>query len=73
MVAAPAFADSAANNGVNLLDDDNVSVLPVQVCNTGEVVPVLSHVVDLLGHSQSQSPNTNDCVNAPIVDHPTAG
>jgi hypothetical protein len=73
MVAAPAFADSAGNNGINVLNDDNVSVLPVQVCNNGEAVPVLSHVVDLFGHSQVHSPDTTNCVDAPIVDHPAVG
>lgn len=68
-LGAPAFADSHGDNGLNLLDDNNLSVLPIQVCNTGEIVPVLSDVVDLLGHPQSQSPDTNNCANAPIQDH----
>jgi hypothetical protein len=72
-LGAPAFADSTGNNGINLLDDDNLSVLPVQVCNNGEVVPVLSDVVDLSGHPQVHSPDTTNCSDAPIMDHPTIG
>jgi hypothetical protein len=62
-VASPAFADSANNNGVNVLDDNNASVLPIQACgnNIGALVGV---VIPIL------SPQTNACVNAPIVDHP---
>lgn len=58
-----AFADSADNDGVNLLDDNNVSAVPVQACGNnvgaaiGVVVPVLS-------------PQSSDCTNAPVVDHP---
>jgi hypothetical protein len=65
-IASPAFADSASNNGINALDDNNVSAVPVQACGNnvgvliGVVVPILS-------------PQVNKCVNAPIVDHPKAG
>ncbi|MER6990540.1 hypothetical protein ABT337_12980 [Saccharopolyspora hirsuta] len=58
-----AFADSADNNGINLLDDNNISAVPVQACGNnvgaaiGVVVPVLS-------------PQANNCLNAPVVDHP---
>ncbi|MBB5155358.1 hypothetical protein [Saccharopolyspora phatthalungensis] len=61
-----AFADSASNEGINLVDDNNASVAPVQLCGNnvgaavGVVVPVLS-------------PQANNCVNAPVVDHPKAG
>ncbi|MEV6228154.1 hypothetical protein AB0L88_09830 [Saccharopolyspora shandongensis] len=58
-----AFADSAENDGINAVDDNNISIAPVQACGNnvgaaiGVVVPVLS-------------PQANNCVNAPIVDHP---
>ncbi|MEV0049093.1 hypothetical protein AB0H34_01185 [Saccharopolyspora shandongensis] len=58
-----AFADSAENDGINAVDDNNISAVPVQACGNnvgaaiGVVVPVLS-------------PQANNCVNAPIVDHP---
>lgn len=62
-LGSTAFADTADNDGVNLLDDNNVSAVPVQACGNnvgaaiGVVVPVLS-------------PQSSDCVNAPVVDHP---
>lgn len=60
-IGSPAFADSADNDGVNLLNDDNVSVLPVQLC--GNDVAVLGAVADVA------SPENTECVNAPIGDH----
>ncbi|TDD56607.1 hypothetical protein [Saccharopolyspora elongata] len=60
---APAFADSADNDGINIGNDNNLSVLPIQLC--GNNIAVLGAVVPIL------SPQANDCVNAPIVDHPT--
>ncbi|GAB3285794.1 hypothetical protein [Parasphingorhabdus pacifica] len=63
MAGTPAIADSADNDGVNVGNDNNVSVLPVQAC--GNNVAVLGAVVPLL------SPQSNECVNAPIVDHPS--
>lgn len=62
-LGSTAFADTADNDGVNLLDDNNISAVPVQACGNnvgaaiGVVVPVLS-------------PQSSDCVNAPVVDHP---
>ncbi|MEV5539237.1 hypothetical protein AB0L13_20460 [Saccharopolyspora shandongensis] len=61
-ITSPAFADSANNNGINLLDDNNVSAVPVQLC--GNNVAVAGVVVPIA------SPQINNCVNAPIVDHP---
>ncbi|WP_207954674.1 hypothetical protein [Saccharopolyspora elongata] len=58
-----AFADSADNDGINAVNDNNVSAVPVQACGNnvgaaiGVVVPILS-------------PQANNCVNAPVVDHP---
>ncbi|MCA1189951.1 MULTISPECIES: hypothetical protein [unclassified Saccharopolyspora] len=64
MALAPiANADSADNDGVNLLDDNNISAVPVQLC--GNNVAVLGAVVPVL------SPQTSQCVNAPVVDHPS--
>ncbi|MEV0082308.1 hypothetical protein [Saccharopolyspora sp. NPDC050642] len=60
---APAFADSADNDGINIGNDNNLSALPIQLC--GNNIAVLGAVVPIL------SPQANDCVNAPIVDHPT--
>ncbi|MDI2028657.1 hypothetical protein QFW96_08550 [Saccharopolyspora sp. TS4A08] len=62
-LGSAAFADTADNDGVNLLDDNNISAVPVQACGNnvgaaiGVVVPVLS-------------PQSSECVNAPVVDHP---
>ncbi|GAA0513325.1 hypothetical protein GCM10011581_04000 [Saccharopolyspora subtropica] len=61
-VAPAAYADSADNDGINILNDNNISAVPVQLC--GNNVAVLGAVVPLL------SPQLNDCVNAPIADHP---
>lgn len=64
-MASPAFADSAGNEGVNALNDNNISAVPVQLCgnNVGALVGV---VVPLA------SPQTNECTNAPVVDHPSS-
>ncbi|GAB2659640.1 hypothetical protein GCM10027271_17920 [Saccharopolyspora gloriosae] len=65
MALAPiANADSADNDGVNVLNDNNISAVPVQLC--GNNVAVLGAVVPIL------SPQTSQCVNAPVVDHPSA-
>lgn len=63
-LGSTAFADSADNDGVNLLDDNNISAVPVQLCgnNVGAAVGIVIPVL---------SPQTNECVNAPIVDHPS--
>jgi hypothetical protein len=64
-VAPVANADSADNDGINALNDNNLSALPTQTC--GSNAAVSSTVVPLL------SPQPNECVNAPLVDHPKAG
>ncbi|KAA5837047.1 hypothetical protein ABT337_27460 [Saccharopolyspora hirsuta] len=61
-LAPVANADSADNDGINILNDNNASVLPIQAC--GNNVAVLGAVVPIL------SPQLNHCVNAPVVDHP---
>lgn len=60
---SPAFADSTDNDGVNILNDNNVSVAPIQAC--GNNVAVAGLTAPILSPSESQ------CVNAPIVDHPS--
>lgn len=66
---APAYADSANNNGVNLLNGNNVSVLPIQLCPNG-----FSGISDIvkIGSGSALSPQTINCVNAPVIDHPRA-
>ncbi|TDD93104.1 hypothetical protein E1202_00215 [Saccharopolyspora karakumensis] len=61
-LGSTAFADTADNDGVNLLDDNNISAVPVQAC--GNNVAVVGLTVPLL------SPQNAECVNAPVVDHP---
>lgn len=62
-MASPAFADSADNEGINVGNGNNASVVPVQACANnvgaaiGAAVPILS-------------PQHAKCVNAPVVDHP---
>lgn len=62
-VGSPAFADSYDNDGINVLNDNNVSILPIQAC--GNNVGVGALVIPIA------SPQTVECVNAPIVDHPS--
>ncbi|MDI2032858.1 hypothetical protein QFW96_29850 [Saccharopolyspora sp. TS4A08] len=62
-LAPMANADSSDNDGVNILNDNNVSAVPVQLC--GNNVAALGAVVPIA------SPNSSECVNAPIVDHPS--
>ncbi len=64
-LAPVANADSSDNDGVNVLNDNNVSVLPVQLC--GNNVAVVGAVIPIA------SPSHTQCVNAPILDHPSAG
>ncbi|GAA4612674.1 hypothetical protein [Saccharopolyspora hordei] len=64
-LAPVAYADSADNDGINVLNDNNISVLPVQAC--GNDIAVLGAVVPLL------APQGDTCVNAPVVDHPEVG
>ncbi len=62
-LAPVANADTYDNDGINILNDNNVSVLPIQAC--GNNVAVAGAVVPIL------SPQKAQCVNAPIVDHPS--
>jgi hypothetical protein len=65
-LGATAFADSADNDGVNTANDNNTITAPVQTC-------ALTVVGGALGPIPVLSPNTNNCVNSPLVDHPSAG
>lgn len=59
-LAPVANADSEGNDGVNVLDDNNVSALPVRACDA-----------NVLGKLANQSsPSEIHCENAPLVDHP---
>ncbi|MHA6797942.1 hypothetical protein [Bounagaea algeriensis] len=60
--SSAALADSEGNDGITVLNDANIQVLAVQLCNNniavaGAVVPI--------GSSQDAS-----CTNAPVSDHP---
>ncbi|MEV4646919.1 hypothetical protein [Saccharopolyspora sp. NPDC049357] len=59
-VGGPAFADSSDNEGVNLLNDNNVSAVPIQAC--GNNVGVLGVAAPIA------SPQHSSCVNAPITE-----
>lgn len=60
-LGGPAFADSNDNDGINVLNDNNLSVLPVQLCNND--IAVLGAIVNLA------SPDVSQCTNAPILEH----
>ncbi|QUH05772.1 hypothetical protein HUO13_04610 [Saccharopolyspora erythraea] len=62
-VAPMAYADSADNDGVNVLNDNNISALPIQAC--GNDIAVVGVILKLFSTQSTQ------CVNAPIVDHPS--
>lgn len=62
-LGATAFADSAGNDGIGALNEDNLSVLPVQLC--GNDVNVIGANVPI-GSDQE-----TNCTNAPLVDHPS--
>ncbi|MCA1192112.1 MULTISPECIES: chaplin family protein [unclassified Saccharopolyspora] len=63
LAGAPAFADSADNDGINVGNDNDVSLVPIQLC--GNNVAVVGAVVNIL------SPQSGDCTNAPVGDHPS--
>lgn len=60
-----AFADTAGNEGVNLVDDNNISAVPIQACgnNIGAAVGIVLPIL---------SPQVSNCTNAPVVDHPSS-
>ncbi|RRO15129.1 hypothetical protein EIL87_17840 [Saccharopolyspora rhizosphaerae] len=58
-----AFADSSDNDGINIGNDNNASVLPIQLC--GNNIAILGAVVPVA------SPQNVVCAaNAPIVEGP---
>lgn len=59
-IGGPAFADSSDNDGINVLNDNNVSVLPIQAC--GNNVGALGVAAPIA------SPQNSSCVNAPITE-----
>ncbi|CAL99565.1 hypothetical protein A8924_0602 [Saccharopolyspora erythraea NRRL 2338] len=61
--ASPALADSVDNDGVNVANGNNVSLLPIQLC--GNDIAIVGAVVEALSTTDTK------CVNAPIVDHPS--
>lgn len=56
-----AHVDSSDDDGVNVLNGNNVSVLPVEVCDGN----VLGKLVN------QDSSSEIHCENAPLADHPT--
>lgn len=58
-----AFADSTDNDGVNVGNDNNLSLLPVQLC--GNNIAILGAVVPIA------SPQNVVCANAPIEEGPS--
>ncbi|RCW43327.1 hypothetical protein DFQ14_107217 [Halopolyspora algeriensis] len=58
-MGAPAYA-GGGNDGINILNDNNASVAPIQAC--GNNVAVVGIVAPI------HSPQYNKCVNAPIVE-----
>ncbi len=60
--SSAALADSEGNDGVTVLNDANIQVLAVQLCNNN--IAVAGAVVPL------GSPQDASCTNAPVADHP---
>lgn len=58
-MGSAAFADSADNDGTNIGNDLNTITAPTQTCGTSVV-----------GALSLMSPQSNECVNSPLVDHP---
>ncbi|ASO22419.1 hypothetical protein FHR81_004224 [Actinoalloteichus hoggarensis] len=61
MLGAPAFADTIDSDGVNAVNDNNISAVPIQACGNN-VAAVIGVIIPLL------SPQISDCTNAPITD-----
>ncbi|AOS65368.1 hypothetical protein [Actinoalloteichus hymeniacidonis] len=61
MLGAPAFADSVDNDGVNAVNDNNISAVPIQACGNN-IAAVIGVIVPVL------SPQISDCTNAPVTD-----
>ncbi|MEU5852912.1 hypothetical protein [Saccharopolyspora shandongensis] len=61
--SAAAFADSADNDGTNIGNGLNTITAPMQTCSDSVVGMSLGQIL---------SPQSNKCVNAPLIDHPKA-
>ncbi|ASO18431.1 hypothetical protein AHOG_03875 [Actinoalloteichus hoggarensis] len=59
MLAPAAHAGSYDNDGINILNDNQLSVLPIQLC--GNNIAILGVIVPIA------SPQISDCVNAPLT------
>ncbi|MEU5852913.1 hypothetical protein [Saccharopolyspora shandongensis] len=59
-MGSAAFADSADNDGTNIGNDINTITAPTQTCGASVV-----------GSLSLLSPQSNECVNSPLVDHPS--
>ena len=63
LVLAPAAsADGSDNDGVNALNGNNISAVPVQLCDANVIGKLVNQ----------DSPEKVQCVNAPLTDHPKA-
>ncbi|GAA4856838.1 hypothetical protein [Saccharopolyspora cebuensis] len=62
-LAPMAHADSAGNDGINALNDNNVNLLPINACGNN-VAALIGVIVPIA------SPQASDCNNSAIVDHP---
>nr|WP_092601999.1 hypothetical protein [Actinopolyspora xinjiangensis] len=64
-MATAASADTKDNDGINAVDDNNISAVPIQACGNN-ISAVIGVTLNLLAAQSSE------CVNAPVVDHPKA-
>ncbi|APU17245.1 hypothetical protein [Actinoalloteichus sp. GBA129-24] len=56
-----AFADTVDSDGVNAINDNQISAVPVSLCGNN-VAAVIGVIIPVL------SPQINDCTNAPQTD-----
>jgi hypothetical protein len=71
-IGMPAYADSTGNNdGIGLLNGDNISIAPIQVCGESSSLVGAGAISDLISGRNESSSNAN-CANAPVVDHSRA-
>ncbi|MER2091431.1 MAG: hypothetical protein ABS918_01705 [Saccharopolyspora rectivirgula] len=64
LISAPvAFADSASNDGINIGNDNNIVVAPIQAC--GNTIAAVIGAVIPIG-----SPQDVNCVNDPVAEDP---
>ncbi|APU12896.1 MULTISPECIES: hypothetical protein [Actinoalloteichus] len=60
MLAPAAHAGSYDNDGINILNDNQLSVLPIQLC--GNNVAILGAIIPIA------SPQISHCTNAPQIN-----